>query len=316
MGVITFFGRAYTGAGQLAEKASEILKYRVVDDRELIETAAREYGLDEKDIEASIYKAPPVPEQFSAGKARCIAAVKSVVARNVEKGEVIFNGFLGELIPSDIGLHLLVTASDAYRLRRLRSREENDQRKAADILSLSDEAFLRWSLYLKTAENREPSDCDGVINASRTGRSELIGLISEAAERKGRERDPGSFRLAARVSRLMAEKGHPVAVSARGDRIRLRVNKPVMMLSRYGKKLSSLARSVEGVGKASAQAGPTYYRADVLSGHKFVPSPNMAVRPLKKEYEQLYAQVADQPRAFLYSRAEKVPPLTVNRPIA
>lgn len=305
MGVIIFFGRAYTGTGQLAEKASDILGYRVVNDREVIQTAAREYGLDEKEIEASIYKAPPLPEQFSPGKARCIAAVKSVLARTVEKGQVIFSGLLGGLIPRDIGLHLLVTASDAYRRRSLRACEGNGSRKPSETLALSDAVFLRWALYLKTTENREPSDCDGVVNVSRTGQAELIGLISKAASAKGPERDPGAFRLAARVSRLMAEKGHAVAVSARGDRVRLRVNKPVMMLGRYGKKVSALACSVEGVGRAVAQAGPLYYRTNVLSGHRFVPSLNQAVKPLEKEYEQLYAQVADRPRASLYTQAVK-----------
>lgn len=219
MSVIIFFGRAYTGTGQLAEKASQLLGYRVLDDSHVIETAARKYGLDKEEIEASIFKAPPLPDQFSPAKARCIAAVKSVLAKQVEKGQVIFSGFLGELIPDDIGLHLLVTAPDNYRLRRLRSREESDDDGAAHTMALSDAAFLRWSLYLKSAEGHDPADCDGVVNVSRTGQSDLIQLISDAADGKCSQRDPRAFRLAARVSRLMAEKGHPVAVSARETRL-------------------------------------------------------------------------------------------------
>ncbi len=311
MGVITFFGRKYTGRGQLAEKAAEIWGYRVVRDREVIEAAAREYGLKAKDIENSIYIDPPLPERFTPAKARCIAAVKSILAREVDKGQVIFSGFVGELIPTDIGLHLLVTASDRFRLRRLHAREENNGAAASDQLRLSDEAFLRWSLYLKHSENREPQDYDGVVNVSRTGQSELIRLILEAADKKRQENNPKAFRLAARVSRVMAEKGHPVAVSARGDRVNLRVNKPVMMLARYGKKLSALARSVNGVGKVRTQPG--CYRADICSGHEFNTPMHVAWQPLKQEYEQLYAQV-DKSRAFVYHR--QAAPVLVNRPRA
>jgi len=310
MSVITFFGRKYTGTGQLAEKAAEILGYRVVCDREVIEAAAREYGLKEKDIEISIYDSPPLQELFTPAKARCIAAVKSILAREVDRGQVIFSGFLGELIPLDIGLHLLVTASDRFRLRRLRGLEGNESARASDQLSLSDEAFLRWSLYLNHAENRQTGDYDGVVNVSRTGQSELIRLISEAAEKKGQEKDPKAFRLAARVSRVMAEKGHPVAVSASGDRVDLRVNKPVMMLSRYGKKLSTLARSVNGVGKVRTQPG--CYRADICSGHEFNTPMHVAWQPIKQAYEQLYAQV-DRSHAFVYRQAAAV---LVNRPRA
>lgn len=313
MSVITFFGREYTGAGQLAEKAAEIWGYRKVCDRDVIETAAREYGLKTKDIETSIYVDPPLPERYSPAKARCIAAVKSVLAREVDKGQVIFSGFLGELIPSDIGLHLLVTASDGFRTRRMRSREGSDSLNATDRFVQSDEAFLRWSLYLQRVENHNPGEYDGVVNVSRTGQSELIRLISEAAERKGQEKDPRTFRLAARVSRLMAEKGHPVAVSARGDRVDLRINKPVMMLNRYGKKLSTLARSVEGVGKVRTQPG--CYRADICSGHEFTPPMHVAWQPIKQEYEHLYAQVSDAGRVFVYNQAH-APALVASPPKA
>ena len=310
MSVITFFGRKYTGAGQLAQKAAEIWGYRVVRDRQVIDAAAREYGLKVKDIESSIFTDPPLPERYTPAKAQCIAAVKTLVAREVDKGQVIFSGFLGELIPADIGLHLIVTASDRFRLRRLASREGADPSTAADQLHRFDEAFLRWSLYLKHAENRQPQDYDGVVNVSRTGQSELIRLICEAADKKRQERDPKAFRLAARVSRVMAEKGHPVAVSARGDRVNLRVNKPVMMLSRYGKKLSALARSVNGVGTVRTRTG--WYRADICSGHEFNAPMHVAWQPIKHEYEQLYAQV-DTSHAFVQRQAT---PVLMSRPRA
>lgn len=296
MSVITFFGRKFTGRAPLAEKAADVLGYKVIYDRDLIHTAAGRYGLKKKDIKTSIYQDPPMAERYSADKARCIAAVRSVVAEEVKKGQVIFSGFLGELIPHQMGLHILVTASDNFRQRR---RTEG----GGEPLD-TDEAFLRWSLYLATSESRDPSDFDGVVNVARIGKSQLIDLLAEAASEKKETMTPKEFSLAARVSRLMAEKGHRVSVEARNDRVDLRVHQPVLMLSRYGRKLAALARSVKGVGVVETHAGSLFYRADIFTGCQFTPAPQVSCRPIEIQYEWLYAQVADRHHPFVQQRPD------------
>ncbi|WDP91241.1 MAG: cytidylate kinase family protein [Desulfobacter sp.] len=306
MSVITFFGRKFTGRAPLAEKAADILGYRVVYDRNLIDTAAREYGLKKKDIRKSIYLDPPMAERYSADKARCIAAVKSVLAEEVKKGQVIISGFLGGLVPSKMGLHILVTASENSRRRRLQRRNTDEITREGHQMLETDEAFLRWSLYLKTTEGRKPSNFDGVVSVSRTGQSELIDMIFDAASEKKEEMTPKEFSLAARVSRLMAEKGHRVSVDAKEDQVDLKIHKPVLMLSRYGKKLSALARSVRGVGNVRTRAGSLFYRADIYPGCEFKPAPQVSYRPIEIQYERMYAQVAGRRPAFVQKQDEQI----------
>lgn len=298
MSVITFFGRAYTGKAQLAQKAADVLGCKVLYDQDIINTAARMYNLKKSSIENSIFKDPPFADRYTPAKARCIAAVKSVLADKIKQGPVVVSGFLGKLIPSELGLHILVTAPKDFRNRKVqRETGMNVGIGTQKQLDHSDEAFLRWSLYLRSAESRRPMDCDGVVNVTTTGQTDLIELISNAALNKKEKMTPQEFALAADVSRLMAEKGHPVSVAARNDEVDLVVHKPVLMLSRYGKKLATLVQSVNGINKVNTRTGRLFYRADILPGSHYFNTPTPA--PIKKQYEQLYARVTERRPAFM-----------------
>ena len=298
MSVITFFGRAYTGKAQLAQKAADVLGYNVLCDQDIIDAAAEMYNLKKSSIESSIFKDPPFADRYTPTKAKCIAAVKSVLADKIEQGPVIISGFIGKLIPSELGLHILVTAPKSFRNRKIQRETGNktgiDTKKQLDR---SDESFLRWSLYLRSAESRRPTDCDGVVNVTTTGQTDLIELISKTALNKKEDMTPQEFTLSAKVSRLMAEKGHPVSVAARHDQVNLVVHKPVLMFSKYGKKLASLVQSINGVNKVNTRTGRLFYKADILPGSNYFKTPTPA--PIQKQYEQLYARVTDRRPAFI-----------------
>ena len=78
MKAITFFGGAYTGSDQLAEKTASALGCRIIRDNDIIEKTSKAHMLEASDIEKSIYADPPFPERFSPGKAKCISAVKGL----------------------------------------------------------------------------------------------------------------------------------------------------------------------------------------------------------------------------------------------
>ncbi len=117
-------------------------------------------------------------------------------------------------------------------------------------------------------------DCDCVVNVT-TGLSDLIELISSAALNKKEEITAQEFALSAKVSRLMAEKGHPVSVAARQDQLDLVVHKPVLMFSRYGKKLARLVQSVNGVEKVNTRTGRQFYQTDILPGSHYFKTPTL-----------------------------------------
>ncbi|WP_320044751.1 cytidylate kinase family protein [uncultured Desulfobacter sp.] len=298
MSVITFFGRAYTGKAQLAQKAADALGYNVLYDQDIIDAAAKTYNLKKSSIESSIFKDPPFADRYTPAKAKCIAAVKSVLADKIQQGPVIVSGFLGRLIPSEMGLHILVTAPNGFRNRNIQ--RETGKKSSIDTkkhLECSDESFLRWSLYLRSAESRRPMDCDGVVNVTTTGLSDLIELISSAALNKKEEMSPQEFALSSKVSRLMAEKGHPVSVEARHDQLELVVHKPVLMFSRYGKKLTTLVQSVSGVNNVNTRSGRLFYQTDILPGSHYFKTPTSA--PIEKQYEQLYKRVTERRPSFI-----------------
>ena len=119
MKAIHFFGRKYTGTGRLAEGAASALNCRVLYDEDLIDKAHRDYGVKKSEIENALYNAPVSTDQFPVKKARALAAVRMTLAKKLatESRPVVLCGYLGALIPSGLGLHLLSTSSAEYRLK-------------------------------------------------------------------------------------------------------------------------------------------------------------------------------------------------------
>ena len=98
------------------------------------------------------------------------------------------SGFLGKLIPADLGLHLLVTAPEKFRVKNIVQQNGSQPIATAKTrLKQADETFLRWALYLRSAESCRPADCDGVVNVTRTGQSELVEMILQGRNRQKRE---------------------------------------------------------------------------------------------------------------------------------
>jgi len=304
MKAINFFGREYTGANQLAEKTASALGGRVVYDKDLIEKAAKTYNFKALDIEKSIYNDPPCPERFSSGKAQCIAAVKSVLAEEIKTGAAIFSGFLGELIPREIGLHVLVTSGEDYRFQQIFRQDGLSREKAAAQIKLKDKSFFQWTHYLKESENLSPANCDAVVASDQMEDSEIIEEISRAISKRNTEADIEDFVLSAKVSSAMAQKGYPVAVSAHGACVDMTILKPVLMLSRHEKKLADIALSIYGVRKVHTCTGPGFYRPNICSQYEFSLSSKALFSSIEKQYNALYQQVSGKSLSFINKRSE------------
>jgi len=304
MKAINFFGREYTGANQLAEKTASALGCRVIYDRDIIDKAVVTYNLKSLDIEKSIYNDSPCPERFSSGKARCIAAVKSVLAEEIKAGSAIFSGFLGELIPREIGLHVLVTSGEDYRLQQIFRKEGSSGEKAAAQIQLKDREFFQWSHYLKESEILSHADCDAVVASDQMEDSEIIEEISRAIKERNTEADIKDFALSAKVASVMAQKGYPVAVSAHGSRVDMTILKPVLMLSRHEKKLADIALSVHGVLMVHTYTGPGFYRPNICSRYEFALSSKAIFSSIEKQYDSMYRQVSGKSLSFINKRQE------------
>ncbi|MCP4110126.1 MAG: cytidylate kinase-like family protein [Desulfobacteraceae bacterium] len=309
MKAITFFGGIYTGAEQLAGKTASALGCRVIHDRELIEKTSETHMLKVSDIEKSIYSDPPFPERFSPGRAKCIAAVKSVLAEELKMEAAVFSGFLGELIPPEMALHVLVTSGSDYRSRQIFREKGIAGEHAADRIRQEDEGFFRWTHYLEETEQWNMSECHAIVASDHMNHVDVIEEIARAVEEKKQDTATENagvedFALAAKVASVMAEKRHPVAVSAHNAQVELTILNHVLMLSRYEKKLAAIASAVPGVQEVRTSVGPHFYKADVYRKWEFALSSKALFRSIEKKYENVRQQIPGNRLPFTEKRPE------------
>lgn len=291
MKAITFFGGAYSGADQLAEKTASTLGCRLIYDKDLIEKASETYNMKVSDIQKSIYADPNIPERFSHGKAKCMATMKSLLAEEMKKGAAVFSGFLGELIPQNMALHVLVTSGSDNSLQQVFREKGVVGEQATETIRQQNESFYRWTHYLEEAEDWNPSV---VVASDKMALSEVIGEIVRGVEEKKEDQTAAveDFALSARVASVMAEKGYPVAVSAQDGRTEVTILKYVLMLSRYKKKLIAAASAVPGVREVSTRIGRHFYRTDIYRRCEFALSSKAVFRSIEKRYEEIYRNVS------------------------
>ncbi|RLC21858.1 MAG: hypothetical protein DRI57_01335 [Deltaproteobacteria bacterium] len=301
MKAITFFGGAYSGADQLAEKTASTMGCRLIHDKYLIEKTSETHKMKISDIEKSIYAAPPFPERFSYKKARCIAAVKSVLAEEIRTGAAVFSGFLGELIPHNMALHVLVTSGSDHSLQQAFREEGIAGDHAAEGIRHKNEAFYQWTHYLEEAEDWNPST---VVASDRMALSEVIEEIVRGIEEKKEARTDAveDFALSAKIASVMAEKGYPVTVSAQDGRADLTILNHVVMLSWHEKKLAAMASAVSGVREVRTRVGRHFYQNDIYRRCEFALSSKSIFRSIEKQYEEIYRKVSGNPVPFIEKR--------------
>lgn len=306
MKAITFFGGAYTGSDQLADKTASALGCRIIHDNDLIEKTGKTHMLEASNIEKSIFADPPFPERFSSGKANCIAAVKSVIAEELKMGAAVFSGFLGELIPPEMALHVLVTSGNDYRFRQIFREKGIAGENAADQIRKEDESFFRWTHYLEETEQWKMSDCHATVASDHMSDDDVINEIVRAVEIKNQYQAEDSgvedFALAAKVASVMAEKGHAVSVSAHNAQVDITILKYALMLSWHEKKLTDIASAIPGVQEVHTKIGHHFYKADIYRKCEFALSSKALLKSIEKKYESVREQISGNRIPFIEKR--------------
>ena len=297
MKAVTFFGGAYSGANKLAEQTASVLGCKFIQDDDLIEKVAQEYELSISDLKKSIYAKPSIPIWYSFKSERCIAALKVALADEMKRGTVVISGFLGELVPSDVALHVLVMAGSDYRLQRIFRKDGFAGKQLAKVISKLDQQFYQWSDYLKKMGSWNLVNNRLVVRSDHMEFSSVIKKITSVVEKRSANEKSGEkalndFALAAKVSGVMADNKIPVSVSVRDACVKLTIIKPVLMLNRYKKKLVGIALDIPGVRDVRTRLGLYFHRSDIVSKFEFTLSTEWSLKAVEREYSEIKSKIA------------------------
>ena len=182
-----------------------------------------------------------------------------------------------------------------------------EKKNLTRALKKEDKTFLGWAHYLHTFEHLSPEQYDAVVDAGHLGSNDIISHVSDALDRRSDSSTPEDFLKAAEVAWIAAENGHAVSVSARDGHIEVVSHKRPLMLSRYHKKLSMLARSVQDTKSVSVRVDRFFHRANICRAQEFIMPRQWLFDRMETRYRKLYRETHAAKTVFIRKRRALTP---------
>ncbi len=284
MPVITLFSGSFCNGPEVAKRVLELSQYRLVDDQALITEAAKTFSMDQAKLMRALMGKTSMFNRFTHEKERSVACLRWVLAQELKEDGLLFEGFSGLMIPSDIShvLKVCLIGDLKYRVKVAARSESLSEKEAVKRIHKEDEARVLWvqHLYQKT-DPWSPDLYDMVIPMDKTSIEDASQLIHSNTQRDVLQVSDASrkavddFALAAQVDMQLAKEGHDVVVKAKDGVVTLTINKNVLMLSSLENELKKIVSGLPGVRGVKTKVGAGYHQADMYRKFDFdVPLPS------------------------------------------
>jgi len=165
MAVITLSRGTFSGGSALATCLAANLGYRVLS-REVLVSAAAEYGVHEDDLVRGMEHAPSLLDRFRIDRQLYLAAVAAALCRAVRDDDVVYHGNAGHMLlaGADHVLRVRVIAPMHQRVEKAISAHGFDRAEAEDYILRRDTERISWTRFLYGVEWRDPLHYDLVVN--------------------------------------------------------------------------------------------------------------------------------------------------------
>nr|WP_320012290.1 response regulator [uncultured Desulfobulbus sp.] len=240
--------------------------YSVVRDRDLIEKTAVRFQLDQDKVERALYGPPSVFNKFTLERENILARLKAVLAEELKRADTIYYGAIAVLIPQAVSHVLRVGLFDETKNRLQRAMDEGlVEKKALKIMKKNDVSSgdLAHYLYRKPANDRSLYDI--FLPMSTTSVDQAVQIILENDKKAAVLQSAQSLQavedmaLAAQVECTLLTKGCTNQIQCQGGKVTVYINESVYSFEHTAETLSSLVRSVAGVGEVQVIAGKDYH---------------------------------------------------------
>ena len=182
MSLITISGGKGCGVEQIARLTAKATNLEVYDDLRLQQEAVK-LGIESEDIKEMGEKAPGFFDVLWGRKPEVyLDLMESLIYEVSRSGRGIILGHGSPFLLRDFGcaFHVLIHASEAYRIKQLTAQQGLTRGAAEKIIKKSDQerrGFLRFAFSL---EWNDPSVYDLVINTGKFGEEGAASLIVDA----------------------------------------------------------------------------------------------------------------------------------------
>lgn len=288
----------FTHADKTTDKLSRDLGLTLVTDEQIMEETARNHDIKLSTLAKVVENKNLAFNDFTHEREKCLACLKKTLASHVARGNILFHGVLGHLIPTWVtqAMRVLIITDKKTRINQGVQEFGLSEKEAAGKVSQADKRAIMWINSLFDKKAWDESLYDIVIPADKMDVDASAALVAKHAEGFARmpediqAREIRDFQLASDVDIALTDAGSGLVVSVKDGHVTITIEKNVLMLSMFKQKITRLAQAVPGVESVETRIGKNYYKTDIIRNFEFETPLNVLLVDDEKEFVQTLSE--------------------------
>lgn len=182
MAIITISRGCFSHGKEIAEGIAARLGYECIS-QEVLLSASQFFDIPEAKLYESLHDAPGLLERITHTRQRFIDGIQAALLEHVVKDNVVYHGFAGQILLSDIAhaLKVRVIAEMEERIAFLRSRRRISRDEAVRLIEREDRERAEWYRTLYGIDMHDPRLYDMVLHVDRLSIDDACDIICHAA---------------------------------------------------------------------------------------------------------------------------------------
>jgi two-component system response regulator CpxR len=266
------YGEKFTDTQEMSKELASKTGFAPVTDKDVLTWADQRFGFGYSKLSKAFFKKKSLFENMTHSKQRTIAYLKSVLAENLEKNDSVYIGLTGHLLPEDFPqiYRIFITADTSYRINRAFTKSHPlPERQAIKEIQRADENAFRWCRRAYDHTDWDTHTYHMVLPIHILNKNDAIRMALEGFRKFMHTPTPTAqqalkdFQLTARVELALVEKGFPVKIRAKNQKVFVTVEKHVLRLSKLSYQLTQEIMAIKGVKEVEIGVGRDFNQADL-----------------------------------------------------
>ena len=260
MSIITIFSASYCREDEIARRTAEQLGYACVGDEIFKDTSLPETLPFDKLVRA-MHGPTSWFNSLTRERERAVALLKAAFAEYLKKGDFVYHGFAGLLLPKELQhvLRVCLVADRDYRIQVVAEEDGlTDGKKAARKVEDDDLERADWTQYLFNCGPWDKRLYDIKIPVHTLTIDDAVRMIIDGVTKiniqsaSDIDQTVEDFILASKVDLLLVEEGYEVDVISNEGNVTIRSQQSAWRSKNVESKLEELAKSIPGVKNVEA----------------------------------------------------------------
>ncbi len=194
MAIVTISRGTFSGGLMLATKLAEDLGYRCIGREEIVEQAAKEYGVSEDKLLKAILKGPSAFQRFTYEREQYLAYVQAVLCENAKADNMIYHGNAGHFLLKGVShvLRVRIVAPLELRVKFETELRQMSHEEAVKHIERIDKERVKWTKFLYGVDWRSPELYDIVFNMETEDTRFISRMIEFAIQQEPFKTTPQS----------------------------------------------------------------------------------------------------------------------------